>query len=236
MRAQRQQRWALGSTVCNTSKDARCPTQGRGTSFPPCAASDGQDSESFRMVRCGECQGLFYLCRRDDRGNRYCPQGCQELAWRRTRKGARRRHQQSELGREDHRDAQRRYRANRRVMDQGSRKLAPAPILCGTSAPAQSIGGQVASDERTPDEIIATNTCGEEASRPIWCSMSARQVFSSLADSAPLATSVRYHPASVYCAVCGHSSRFVREVFAWQTEPRGRRTRRGPGARAPTLP
>lgn len=236
MRAQRSRRRALGSTVCKTSKDARCRTRGKGASFPPCEAIDGQEDESFRLVRCGECQRIFYLCRRDDRGQRYCPQGCQKLAWRRSRRAARRRHRQSEQGREDHRDAQRRYRANRRVVDQGSKKLAPAPILCGTSAPAQSIGGQAASDERIADEVIAIDTGGEETPRPIWCSMQARRALSSIAESAPAAASVRHHRASVYCAICGDSSRFVREVFSWQTTSSGRRRQRGHGARAPTGP
>jgi hypothetical protein len=61
-------------------------------------------------------------------------------------------------------------------------------------------------------------------------------VFSSIADSALPAASVHHRLASVYCAVCGDSSRFVREVFWWQTAPRGHRRRRGPGARAPTRP
>ena len=66
---------------------------------------------------------MFYVCRRCDRGQRYCSERCRGKARREQRRAANRRHQRSEEGRLDHRDRQRAYRRRLvllRVTDQGS--------------------------------------------------------------------------------------------------------------------
>ncbi len=73
--------------------------------------------ESLRFVQCaqGACGAVFYLCRRHDRGQRYCSEACRVAARRASVRDARRRHQRSREGRMDHADRQRVYRE--RVMD-----------------------------------------------------------------------------------------------------------------------
>jgi hypothetical protein len=156
------------------------------------------------MVRCGQCQALFYLCRRDDRGQRYCPGRCQALARQRSRKEARARHQRSELGRLDHCDAQRRYRA-RRVMDQGSENLAHPARLCRASAPDLSMIDAAASDARNQDEITPS-TAQEPSPRH-------RQMAVAPHRATRAAPDPPQRPAGVHCAVCGRPGRFLREGF-----------------------
>jgi hypothetical protein len=182
------------------------------------------------MVRCGQCQALFYLCRRDDRGQRYCPGRCQELARQRSRKEARRRHQRSELGRLDHCDAQRRYRA-RRVMDQGSKKLARTARVCRASAPDPSMVDATASDARTHethDEASPMHSATEKPPRSLTLH---RQVAAALHRATRAATHPPQHLASVRCAVCSRPGRFVREGFV--RPPRRARRGRRAHARAP---
>jgi len=76
-----------------------------------------------RVCRGSQCHAVFWICRRCDRGQRYCSTACQAEARRQQRRCANRRHQQSPEGREDHRDRQRDYRqrrAQKSVTDQGS--------------------------------------------------------------------------------------------------------------------
>jgi len=74
-------------------------------------------SAIFRQRICHfpPCGVVFYLCRRCDRGQRYCSPRCREKALRLQRREANRRHQQSPEGRLDHRDRQREYRKRQRA-------------------------------------------------------------------------------------------------------------------------
>lgn len=95
-------------------------------------ALDGEDL-ILRQRVCldADCRALFWLCRRCDRGQRYCSLVCRAKARRRQRRAANRRHQQSPEGRLDHRDRQRawRRRLQTRVTDQGS-----VPVVCPASS------------------------------------------------------------------------------------------------------
>jgi len=77
------------------------------------------DSDPFvfrpRICHWPPCGAIFYLCRRCDRGQRYCGPHCREKALRLQRRQANRRHQQSPEGRADHRDRQRDYRRRQRA-------------------------------------------------------------------------------------------------------------------------
>jgi hypothetical protein len=76
---------------------------------------------------------VFYACSDCDRGQLYCPGSCKEDARTLSKRGARARHQDSPEGREDHREAQQRYRdrcAQRlRVTDQGGREVDKAETV-----------------------------------------------------------------------------------------------------------
>jgi hypothetical protein len=86
----------------------------------------------LRLRICGHaaCQGVFTICARCDRGQRYCSPKCRLEVRRRQRHDANRRYQQSEPGRQSHRRCQQRYRgrASQPVTDQGIVPItSPAP-------------------------------------------------------------------------------------------------------------
>ncbi len=79
----------------------------------------------LRFRKCGRCQGGFVICRRCDRGHRYCSGECSAAARQETNRAAQRRYRMSDEGREDHRDHERKRRARRRVGDHGIESLTP---------------------------------------------------------------------------------------------------------------
>ena len=97
--------------------------------------------ESFREDRCGRCRRVFAICGSCDNGQMYCRPTRSGEVRRASKRRARARHQASPLGRKDHRDRQRAYRARHRHLqasatDQGSRKVDAATKL---SMPAQLV-------------------------------------------------------------------------------------------------
>lgn len=84
-----------------------------------------------RICHWSACGTIFYLCRRCDRGQRYCSSHCRQKALRLQRRQANRRHQQTPEGREDHRDRQRDYRQRQRsrVTDKSSQPLLASASL-----------------------------------------------------------------------------------------------------------
>lgn len=95
-------------------------------------------SPVFRQRVChwSACGMIFYLCRRCDRGQRYCSPHCRQKALRLQRRQANRRHQQTPEGREDHRDRQRDYRQRQRarVTDKSSQPPAASASLTERAA------------------------------------------------------------------------------------------------------
>jgi hypothetical protein len=93
----------------------------------------------LRMAFCPKCKAFFWICRRCDRGQRYCSKECSVAARKASRKRARQRYRNSERGRAKHRRAERRRRRRRlspnlvrniaSVGDHGSR----SDPNCGTS-------------------------------------------------------------------------------------------------------
>ena len=86
-----------------------------------------EDENSHRLYNCRRCGKLVLLCRRCDRGNIYCFDGCARLQRAESVKRARLKYQRSERGRLNHKVAQQRYRAKldergaqAKVMDHGS--------------------------------------------------------------------------------------------------------------------
>jgi hypothetical protein len=88
--------------------------------------------DSFRQARCGICEQLFFVCRRCDRGQAYCGDGCRRAGRRRAQRAAHLRHRRSTEGLLDRRDHQQAYRERLllRVMDTGSAKLPPSATVC----------------------------------------------------------------------------------------------------------
>ena len=62
------------------------------------------------LLTCGRCWAPFAICASCYRGHRYCGPRCRRGARIESRRASNRRHQQSELGRQDHADLQREYR------------------------------------------------------------------------------------------------------------------------------
>ena len=89
-----------------------------------------------RVCHWSACGTIFYLCRRCDRGQRYCSPHCRQKALRLQRRQANRRHQQTPEGREDHRDRQRDYRQRQRarVTDKSSQPPAASASLTERAA------------------------------------------------------------------------------------------------------
>jgi len=85
--------------------------------------------EVGEQKRCRGCGQMFVIHLRCDRGREYCGDVCRAGARTQVCRRARAAHQKSALGRLDHRDRMRAFRAARRarVMDLGSKNLAPPP-------------------------------------------------------------------------------------------------------------
>ena len=91
--------------------------------------------------RCGRCGRVFAICGSCDNGQIYCRPACSGERRTASKRRARARHQASPLGRKDHRDHQRAYRARQKqlrasVTDQGSREVDAATKV---SMPAQPL-------------------------------------------------------------------------------------------------
>ena len=141
----------------------------------------------LRPRLCFRCHTMFYICRRCDRGHRYCSPSCRTAALHEQRRQANRRHQHSLAGRQDHRDRQRAYRkrcAQRRwalasltnnVTDKSSIVLAsssmiaawnagsaPLVVQSGSAAPASRFGSQPAgSNNWHPTPVLGCIVCGQ---------------------------------------------------------------------------
>ena len=71
------------------------------------------DAESHRRFYCARCHAVMVLCRRCDRGQRYCGPRCSEGARHESLRRAGRRHRRTVTGRQANAERQRRFRARR---------------------------------------------------------------------------------------------------------------------------
>ena len=94
-------------------------------------ASEG----SYRLFSCRRCAQQVRICRRCDRGHRYCAAGCARIRRRESLRRAADRYQQSYHGACRHAARQRAWRARQlqKVTHQGSRGEAGADIVSATS-------------------------------------------------------------------------------------------------------
>lgn len=148
--------WALtsyndpfGSAVrcfCQSvGRDASCLRWPTGP-VDPQALADCPDPDA-RQFRCGYCHVLVVICRRCDRGHRYCGRLCAlQARWASSRRACRR-YQATQRGARQHAARQRRYRerrAARKVTHAGSAMALPSPTLPAhedESPPTPSPGG-----------------------------------------------------------------------------------------------
>jgi hypothetical protein len=119
------------------------------------------DEYSFRMFLCALCRSQVLVCRRCDRGQIYCTQGCAHDARRDHQREARRRHQATPRGRAMHAERNRRYRARAsRVTDQGPAhepETGPWRGLQGSAAPSDP------SSSASPSAPRRCHFCGRPA-------------------------------------------------------------------------
>lgn len=88
--------------------------------------------DTSRQFLCGRCRRQVVVCRRCDRGQRYCDRGCSLASRKIQLRAAGARHQHSVEGRRDHADRQRAYRErqqqkNKKVTHQGSGSTVISP-------------------------------------------------------------------------------------------------------------
>lgn len=178
------------------------------------------------MARCGwgECGAIFHVCRRCDRGQRYCSSACRVAARGRCLREARQRHQQSREGRQDHADRQRDYRARMRsVTEHGPRNLPTNSKVCARAdmdaaakehEHAEAVDGRIAGSGSDPrDRAARQRNDSEGASRqrpkpPLRAAMAARSGGSVAGDGGPR------------CAFCGQWGRWSRrELFIGAGSP-----------------
>lgn len=79
-----------------------------------------------RLFLCARCRAQVFICRRCDRGNRYCDGECARAARRESQRAAGRRYQDSRRGRFAHAARARRHRARCKFVTH-HRSLAPSP-------------------------------------------------------------------------------------------------------------
>jgi hypothetical protein len=108
-----------------------------------------------RFCQAEDCRVRFFICSDCDRGQRYCSNECRRRSRLEQLRAARRRHQQSSEGRDDHCDRQRLYRRRKVAISQASppkvppryQQQSPAepldqhdrqPSAPGSQAPAQN--------------------------------------------------------------------------------------------------
>ena len=107
----------------------------------PTSSSFNVDDDGLLLERCGQCLGLFAICRACYRGQVYCAPEHQERARAAQVRAAKARHRRTPEGRADNRDHNRAWRARKRarVRDHGSAEVAPSGSVCPPEDPPASI-------------------------------------------------------------------------------------------------
>ncbi len=119
-----------------------------------------EDEEPLFQLGCALCGRVFFVCRRDFRGQLYCP-SCRDVGRARARRAANARPRRSEEGRLDHRDHVRAWRLRRAtagrasVTDTGIDKFAFRSKSQGPSGPTPPISdGRATAGGSDDDERI----------------------------------------------------------------------------------
>ena len=123
-----------------------------------------------RLFLCAHCRKQVIICRRCDRGQIYCAEGCSQIARVSSLRAAARRYQQSRPGRIKHAERTRRYRRRQqKVTHQGSEPAAEDDLLA-TSSPMMR-KSDVLEAQPVVQGTVRCHFCGQ------CCSVFVRQSF-----------------------------------------------------------
>ena len=131
---------AAGAIICPIICDPSYGDEVR-TELPPMAT---ESPLRPRLCRGPGCSGMFFVCSRCDRGQRYCSRECRTAARRQQQRAASGRYQRTEAGREAHRARQQSYRHRRcrpHVTHQASESISKPGIARLPQPPRCSICG-----------------------------------------------------------------------------------------------
>lgn len=103
-----------------------------------------------RIRQCGMCCRSYCLCQGCDRGHWYCSEFCSARARQESQKRAAIRYRQTEVGRQNHAAAQRRYRKNKRQqkISEIYHSSAAAEVSLNPSSPPSA--EEVSRDDKIP--------------------------------------------------------------------------------------
>jgi hypothetical protein len=130
--------------------------------------------DSFRFVVCdrADCRQVFFLCRRCDRGDRYCSRVCAHRARHATLRAAGRRYQQGRHGRAQHAARQARYRGRQAAREQVTQQTSHAARPCGmVTVPAvltvtRTVEQEESADAEASDPRQPVSLCCARCGRP----------------------------------------------------------------------
>lgn len=173
------------------------------------------------MAQCalGTCRALFYLCRRHDRGQRYCSRQCSAQARRQSQREAGRRYARSFAGRwaAARRQARRRERRGRKVTQQGSPPLGGA----GTLAPPTP---EVAMEATTFGVGLEPTDADRREEKGTGPGAQADEVQAGKGTAHAVRAGTSEGGIGARCAVCGWRADFVRHgTWVPRGGPRARR-------------
>jgi len=134
--------------------------------------------DSFRFVVCdrADCRQVFFLCRRCDRGDRYCSRPCAHRARHATVRAAGRRYQHSRRGRGQHAARQARYRGRRAARENVTHQTSHALVSCGIVAPPAALTVTPAAGQEEPIDADAVDARGAVPLRCARCGRPGRWV------------------------------------------------------------
>ena len=149
------------------------------------------------LLRCVQCQSLFYLCRSCYRGQNTCQPSCRQQRRVQTQRDARRTHRRTEEGRLDHRDQEHGRRARKRQQRQ-----AAAACVGDLGIQPGALSGSVPFQPPKPGPTTEPVVAGPR-----------RIADAPVGPRAPHVPSdppqVRCPAAPPRCSRCGHRSRYV---------------------------
>jgi len=112
--------------------------------------------DDVRLFHCCWCRRLTKICRRCDRGHRYCSKSCSTSGRAASVRAARQRYARSQRGRLLHAARQRRWR---------QRQASPSGELGGSSGTTAPLGDTVYAPAQSPDwSAVACDLCGRQCS------------------------------------------------------------------------
>lgn len=131
--------------------------------------------DSFRLVICArvDCSQMFFLCRRCDRGDRYCSRSCARRGRLDALRAAGRCYQDSRRGRLRHAARQARYRAHATLSQKVTHQTSQPPPQIGIVAASSSDAPPLFGDGKE-EPIDAESVCRSEPVSVLRCARCGR--------------------------------------------------------------